>query len=72
VAALKLLARAEGVFLDPVYTSKAMAALIAHVRSEELTPKDTVLFLHTGGATALFAYQEQLEPEELAGWLATD
>jgi 1-aminocyclopropane-1-carboxylate deaminase/D-cysteine desulfhydrase-like pyridoxal-dependent ACC family enzyme len=66
LAALRLVARTEGIFLDPVYTSKAMAALVAHVRAGELTGEDSVVFLHTGGATALFAYQPELDLGELA------
>ena len=54
--ALRLLARTEGVFLDPVYSSKAMAGLIDHVKTGRLTRDDTVIFLHTGGTPALFAY----------------
>lgn len=54
VAALKLLARTEGIFLDPVYTAKAMAALIDWVRRGKLTEQDTVLFWHTGGQMAMF------------------
>lgn len=52
--AVELCARREGIFLDPTYTSKAMAALIARVRSRELC-KGTVLFWHTGGQVGLFA-----------------
>ena len=52
--AIDLLARSEAILLDPCYTSKGMAALIAHVRSRELTPDETVVFLHTGGMPALF------------------
>ncbi|MGH9842089.1 MAG: 1-aminocyclopropane-1-carboxylate deaminase/D-cysteine desulfhydrase [Blastocatellia bacterium] len=54
VAAMRLLARAEGILLDPVYTAKAMAALIAWVRQGQLTEQDTVLFWHTGGQLAMF------------------
>ena len=52
--AIELLARTEGVVLDPVYTAKAMAALIARVRGGRFTPDQNVLFLHTGGQMALF------------------
>jgi D-cysteine desulfhydrase family pyridoxal phosphate-dependent enzyme len=52
--AIALLARTEGIVLDPCYTSKAMAALIQHVRSGELASSDTVVFLHTGGFPAIF------------------
>lgn len=54
--AITLLARSEGILLDPVYTGKAMAGLIDYLEnSNEKTP---VLFVHTGGAPALFAYPE--------------
>jgi D-cysteine desulfhydrase family pyridoxal phosphate-dependent enzyme len=53
--ALELVARREGVLLDPVYTAKAMAGLIARVRSGELTRDETVLFWHTGGQPGFFA-----------------
>lgn len=52
--AIDLLARTEGVALDPVYTAKAMAALIDWVRKGRLTENDKVLFWHTGGQLALF------------------
>lgn len=52
--AIERCARTEAVFLDPTYTSKAMAALIARVRSKELT-SGTILFWHTGGQVGLFA-----------------
>ena len=58
--AIHLTARQEGILLDPVYSAKGMAGLIGLVRSGFFKPTDNVLFLHTGGATALFAYQEQL------------
>lgn len=53
-AAVNLLARAEGIFLDPVYTAKAMVALTEWVRERKLTENDTVLFWHTGGQMAFF------------------
>lgn len=52
--AIALLARTEGMVLDPCYTSKAMAALIHHARTAELPASDTVVFLHTGGVPAIF------------------
>jgi D-cysteine desulfhydrase family pyridoxal phosphate-dependent enzyme len=54
--AIRLLAEGDGVLLDPTYTAKAMAALIADVRAGTVAPDDTVVFLHTGGAPALFAH----------------
>jgi L-cysteate sulfo-lyase len=58
--AIRLVARQEGILLDPVYSAKGMAGLIGMIRQGFFKPTDNVLFLHTGGATALFAYQEQL------------
>ena len=57
VAAVRELARLEGLVLDPVYTGKAMAGLIAWARAGRFTAADTVVFWHTGGAVALFAKQ---------------
>jgi D-cysteine desulfhydrase family pyridoxal phosphate-dependent enzyme len=58
--AIHLLARTEGVFLDPVYTAKAMAGLMDHVRRGVLDPASTVVFLHTGGTPALFVHRDVL------------
>jgi D-cysteine desulfhydrase family pyridoxal phosphate-dependent enzyme len=52
--AIRLLARNEGVLLDPVYTGKAMAGLIDLIRKGEIGADKTVVFLHTGGTPALF------------------
>jgi D-cysteine desulfhydrase family pyridoxal phosphate-dependent enzyme len=54
VAALELVARTEGLLLDPVYSAKAMAGLLDWIRQGKLTAADTVLFWHTGGQLALF------------------
>ncbi len=54
-AAVAMMAENEGLFLDPVYTGKAFAGLIAMAREGKLTPADRVLFLHSGGAGGLFA-----------------
>ena len=53
--ALELAARTEALFLDPTYTAKAMAGLIAYVRQKQFHEGQTVLFWHTGGQVALFA-----------------
>jgi L-cysteate sulfo-lyase len=53
--ALELAARTEALFLDPTYTAKAMAGLIAYVRQQRFTEGQTVLFWHTGGQVGLFA-----------------
>lgn len=56
--AVRLCAQTEGILLDPVYTGKAMAALIRRIRARDFHARDQVLFVHTGGAPALFAYEE--------------
>ena len=56
--AVELAARTEGLLLDPVYTGKAMAGLIALTREGRFTKGHRILFWHTGGSTALFAYEE--------------
>ena len=58
--AIRLLASTEAILLDPVYTAKAMAGLIDHVRRREVDPASTVVFLHTGGVPALFAHAASL------------
>ncbi|WNN47161.1 D-cysteine desulfhydrase [Siccibacter colletis] len=54
--AVKLLARLEGILLDPVYTGKAMAGLIDGISQQRFKDDGPILFVHTGGAPALFAY----------------
>jgi 1-aminocyclopropane-1-carboxylate deaminase/D-cysteine desulfhydrase-like pyridoxal-dependent ACC family enzyme len=58
--ALDLLARTEGLLLDPAYTSKAMSGLIDDVRCQRIEPGKPLLFLHTGGTPAVFAYRDEL------------
>jgi len=53
--ALELAARTEALFLDPTYTAKAMACLIARVRAGRFRADQTVLFWHTGGQVGLFS-----------------
>ena len=53
--ALELLARTEGIVLDPVYTAKAMAGLLARIRAGEFRKDETIIFWHTGGQPGLFA-----------------
>jgi D-cysteine desulfhydrase family pyridoxal phosphate-dependent enzyme len=60
VAAIRLTARTEGIFLDPTYTGKAMAGLIEEIRSGRIGKSETVVFVHTGGEPALFAHPEIL------------
>lgn len=58
IAAVNRTASLEGLLLDPVYTGKAMAGLIAKVGSGAFRPDETVVFWHTGGYPGLFAYDE--------------
>ena len=53
--AMELVARREGILLDPVYTAKAMAGLIARLRSRAFSSADSILFWHTGGQPGYFA-----------------
>ena len=59
IEALKLVAQTEGIFLDAVYTSKAFAGLIDHIRQGKIASDETVIFLHTGGTPTLFAYSDE-------------
>jgi D-cysteine desulfhydrase family pyridoxal phosphate-dependent enzyme len=58
--AIRLMAESEGVLLDPVYTGKAFAGLISLIRQGRLRTGSNVVFLHTGGTPALFAYRQAL------------
>jgi L-cysteate sulfo-lyase len=56
--AVRLLARTEGIFLDPVYSGKGMAGLIDLIRKGAFGKDENVVFLHTGGQVGLFAYRD--------------
>jgi L-cysteate sulfo-lyase len=58
--AVMLLARTEGLLFDPVYSGKALAGMIDLVRRGEFSDANNIVFLHTGGSAALFAYADQL------------
>jgi D-cysteine desulfhydrase len=58
--AIRLIARTEGILLDPVYTGRAMGGLLDLIRKGVFAPADTVIFWHTGGTPALFAYSQEL------------
>ena len=59
--AISITAQTEGILLDPVYTGRAMGALLHMIRSGDIKKTDQVLFWHTGGAPALFAYKSALD-----------
>jgi 1-aminocyclopropane-1-carboxylate deaminase/D-cysteine desulfhydrase-like pyridoxal-dependent ACC family enzyme len=56
VEATRLFARTEGVILDPVYTGKAAAGMIAHIREGRYGNNDVLVFVHTGGTPAVFTW----------------
>jgi 1-aminocyclopropane-1-carboxylate deaminase/D-cysteine desulfhydrase-like pyridoxal-dependent ACC family enzyme len=58
--AMRLAARTEGLMLDPIYTGKAMAGLIDHARRGRLGAESTVVFVHTGGLPAMFAFSDAI------------
>lgn len=60
IKAIRLVAQTEGIFLDPVYTGKTMAGLIDLVQQGRFDCNDTVVFIHTGGIPALFAYHQEV------------
>jgi 1-aminocyclopropane-1-carboxylate deaminase/D-cysteine desulfhydrase-like pyridoxal-dependent ACC family enzyme len=60
LAAMRLAARTEGLILDPIYSGKAMAGLIDHARRGLLGSESTVVFVHTGGLPALFAFKDEI------------
>jgi D-cysteine desulfhydrase len=60
IEAVELLARSEGILLDPTYTGKAMAGLMDLARTGAFAPGENVLFLHTGGSPGLYAHPDRL------------
>lgn len=60
VDAVQLLARTEAILMDPVYTGKTMAGFLDLIRKGYFEGCKNVLFLHTGGSPALFAYENTI------------
>jgi len=58
--AVRMLARLEGILMDPVYTGKAMAGFIDLIRQDFFSQDENVLFVHTGGSPALHVYMEEV------------
>jgi L-cysteate sulfo-lyase len=56
--AVRLFGRYEGIILDPIYTGKCAAAMIAHIRERRLRKDEVVVFVHTGGMPAIFTWNE--------------
>jgi L-cysteate sulfo-lyase len=59
-----MLASEEGIFLDPVYSGKGMAGMIGLVEKGILKKGETVVFIHTGGSAALFAYEHLFSKQQ--------
>jgi D-cysteine desulfhydrase family pyridoxal phosphate-dependent enzyme len=60
LAAIRLLAQTEAIFLDPVYSGKAMAGMLEHIASGDIRPRDAVNLLHTGGGPSIFPWGSAL------------
>jgi 1-aminocyclopropane-1-carboxylate deaminase/D-cysteine desulfhydrase-like pyridoxal-dependent ACC family enzyme len=65
--ALFLAARSDGLLLDPVYSAKGFAGMLSWIREGRVKQGETIVFLHTGGLPALFAYADELEGTSEAG-----
>ena len=63
VEAVQLLARTEGILLDPVYSGKGFAGLLDLIRKGQFRPGQNIVFVHTGGAVGLFGYRSVLAPQ---------
>ena len=59
-AAVRLMAEKEGILLEPIYTGKTLAGLIDLVKKGDIGSDEMVVFVHTGGTPALFAYSKEL------------
>ena len=64
--AIRLLGSAEGVVLDPVYTGKAFAGLMASAHQKQWPDQAVVVFVHTGGAPGLYAYADAMAEQPAA------
>jgi 1-aminocyclopropane-1-carboxylate deaminase/D-cysteine desulfhydrase-like pyridoxal-dependent ACC family enzyme len=67
IEAVTLAARLEGLLIDPVYTGKTLSGLIDYVRRGTFKKNESVVFWHTGGTAALFAYREAFAATATAG-----
>jgi len=61
IEAIKLVARTEGIILDPVYTGKAMAGLIDLIKKGRFSKDETILFIHTGGSPGLYSFRDRFK-----------
>ena len=58
--ALNLMAKHEGIMLDPIYSAKAFAGLIKHIKNGKINTQESVLFIHTGGIFNVFNYNNEI------------
>ena len=63
IEAMHLVAKTEGIILDPTYTAKSMSALLAEIRKGNINPQTPIIFIHSGGQPQTFAF-----PNELWNW----
>jgi L-cysteate sulfo-lyase len=63
VEAIELTGRTEGILLDPIYTGKTMAAMVAAIRKGYFAPHENVIFLHSGGQFSIFAYADLFDKD---------
>ena len=64
IDAIEYLARREGILLDPTYSGKTFALLLAMLRRGDYKSDDNLVFLHTGGTASLFAYPELVAQDD--------
>ncbi len=67
IEAIRIMARTEGLIVDPVYTGKAVDGMIDLIRRGEFGKDETVVFWHTGGSPGLFAYADHFQPTDAVG-----
>jgi D-cysteine desulfhydrase len=65
--AVRLMARCEGLLLDPVYSGKAFAGLLAGIRNGDYAPGQNLLFIMTGGTPGLYAYRTEFTAHAAGG-----
>ena len=63
IEAMHLVAKTEGILLDPTYTGKSMSALIAEIRKNNIDPNTPIIFIHSGGLPQTFAF-----PNQISNW----
>jgi 1-aminocyclopropane-1-carboxylate deaminase/D-cysteine desulfhydrase-like pyridoxal-dependent ACC family enzyme len=57
---MELLARKEGILIDPTYNAKGMSGLLGEIRQGKVSPEETVVFVNTGGLPGIFAHAGEI------------